>query len=103
MSSEITRTVVSAEQYWALSPDERKRVNEQLSREHFEREPSESDLQSIRELLATGYKPGAIAQVLDLKAATVRKIVKSLQKPEPITPEQRIDREMAGRTKTVKG
>ncbi len=94
---------MSAEQYWSLSPEDRKRANDMFSDEFYQREPTEDDWKSVRELYAGGTKPRHICPILDLKSpkskAAVRKFIKTLDPPKPLTADEIFDREMKGRIK----
>ncbi len=98
---------MSLAEYEALSPEDRNRAKSIFAKEFYDREPTESDLQSVRELHADGYTPAAISQILDLKSArgraAVRRFTKTLDKPKPLTTEELFDQKMRGRIKVVGG
>ena len=98
---------MSLAEYEALSPEDRERAKSMFAKEFYDREPTESDWQSVRELYASGTKPRDIAPILDLKSrkarSMVRRFIKTLEKPEPMTAEELFNRKMVGRTKTLGG
>ncbi len=107
MSQVILRPDMSLAEYEALSPADRERAKSMFAKEFYDREPTEDDLQTVRELYADGHKPGDIAKILDLKSArgraAVRKFIKTLEKPKPLTADELFDIKMLGRIRIVGG